>query len=355
MTISDTLPLSPSPEQLWGQVLAQLELQMTRGTFDAWLRNTTLSSTEHDTWRVVVNNSFAKDWLENRLADTISRTVATVTGHPVEFEFVVKSEVDLPVAAPETPLPPQSDFARRIDFEKLWQKSGFTQIPDYAIRFWRAYLGRAFDLWELLVSEDKRDVKLMHKGELPYWTPPKRHTYHGLAAALRCSRKTLTGRLAPCPAFERLKREARFEILPDPPAVCCRHQAQTQWRANSNGEAECVYWLEGLLERLYREGLIAVQRVQTPGKPRAHDLRLQVWRLLPLLTPIQIDHFPRELDREQHRDWLERYAPRLEFDVGFWEQITQPSLVPDLPGYDWGRELHDVYLNNPLLAKTGEQ
>lgn len=62
-------------EALWRQILRQLQLQMTRGTFETWLKDTRLVTREDSKFVVVVSSGFAKDWLENRLLTTIQRTV----------------------------------------------------------------------------------------------------------------------------------------------------------------------------------------------------------------------------------------------------------------------------------------
>jgi hypothetical protein len=230
----------------------------------------------------------------------------------------------------------------------LWLKSGFTQVPDYVIHYWRIYLGRAFDLWEYLASQDKRNVKLMAQRQLPYWTEPRRYTYRGLGSLLNCSRRALTGRLAPCSLYERRKDEARQQGRDPATLPCCGKYQPCAIRPNSQGEPACLHWLEGLLERLDREGLVAVSRVTCPGKPRAHELYLQAWRLIPLLTPTQVAHFKREAERERHRAWLERYGYLIQLDLAGWEQITLPSLLPHLPGYHWGRRFDQPYCNNPF-------
>ncbi len=81
---------------LWNQVLEQLQLQMTRGTFDSWLKDTRLIAREGLRFRIGVKNAFAKDWLENRLFTTIQRTLANWIGdrhdqttRVIEIEFVV--------------------------------------------------------------------------------------------------------------------------------------------------------------------------------------------------------------------------------------------------------------------------
>jgi hypothetical protein len=347
-------------------------MQMTQATFDTWVKDTRIVSRDDNKLVVGTKSALAKDWLENRLLTTIERTVTSIIGHPVDLQFVVvEAEADdtptpeqptppTPTTppSPNTPSPPRPDptgLIKTANFDQLWQKSGFTQMQDYAIRYWRMWLGRSFDLWEFLISEDKRDVKKMRRGEIPYWTPPKRYTYNELSRVLRCSRKTLTGRFVACGVYESQKRRAREKGEALPEAVCCGkhhpHKMRPCLSSEDPEEMECVHWLEGLLERLYREGFVAVERVRTPGRPRAHRLRLQAWRLLPTLTPFQVAQLC-EVDRVKHKYWIERYGRHGGFDLGDWEEETAVSLVPEMPGYDWGRQLFDVYLNNPLVKKT---
>jgi hypothetical protein len=231
----------------------------------------------------------------------------------------------------------------------LWQKTGFTSFPDYALRFWRIYLGRAFDLWEVLVSDDKRNVRAIREGSLSYWTPARRYSYHGLARCLGSSRMTLTGRLLPCPVYEREKYQAKSRGEALPPFQCCGRYQPCQQRLNRQQEPECLHWVEGLLEQLYREGLVAVEQVSRPGQPRAHELRLQAWRLLPLLTPRQVGRFKHDLDQDRHWQWLASFSHLGQLEPATWEQTSEASLVPYLPGYEGGRTLFDVYQNNPLL------
>ena len=83
-------------EELWSQVLAQLQLQMSRATFETWLRDTRLLARDGVKFTVAVKNLFARDWLENRLLVPMKRTIAQLVkevegqeSSPVEVAFVV--------------------------------------------------------------------------------------------------------------------------------------------------------------------------------------------------------------------------------------------------------------------------
>lgn len=78
-----------TPETAWKATLGELELQMTRATFNTWLKDTCLLTCDDDVFVIGVRNDYAKDWLENRLRDTILRTLSAIVGHTAEIRFVV--------------------------------------------------------------------------------------------------------------------------------------------------------------------------------------------------------------------------------------------------------------------------
>lgn len=73
-------------QNTWSSILEDLQLQMTRATYDTWLRGTRVVATEGDTWTVYVRHAYAMDWLNARLRPVIDRTVARhAPGIRVEF------------------------------------------------------------------------------------------------------------------------------------------------------------------------------------------------------------------------------------------------------------------------------
>jgi chromosomal replication initiator protein len=77
------------PDQVWQAALGELQLKMTKATFDTWVKNTFVISYEDGTFIIGVRNGYAKDWLENRLLTTVKRTVTGIVGHAVELKFIV--------------------------------------------------------------------------------------------------------------------------------------------------------------------------------------------------------------------------------------------------------------------------
>jgi chromosomal replication initiator protein len=88
-------------DQIWQTALGELQLQMTRPTFDTWLKNTRAISYEDGTLIVGVHNAYAKDWLENRLMSIIKRTLVGIVGRAVEAKFIL----DVKTVSEEAPLP----------------------------------------------------------------------------------------------------------------------------------------------------------------------------------------------------------------------------------------------------------
>ncbi|MCA9948787.1 MAG: chromosomal replication initiator protein DnaA [Anaerolineales bacterium] len=89
-----------SPEAAWKATLGELELQMTKATFNTWLKGARLLTSEEDEYVIGVRSDYAKDWLENRLHDTILRTLSAILGQPVKIRFVVWSD-ELITPAPQ--------------------------------------------------------------------------------------------------------------------------------------------------------------------------------------------------------------------------------------------------------------
>jgi chromosomal replication initiator protein len=84
-------------QQTWQACLGDLQLQMTRGTFDTWLKHTEVVSFEDGYFVIGVHSAYAVDWLENRLLGTIKRTLQRLMGRSVEIRFIVsRPSLDVP-------------------------------------------------------------------------------------------------------------------------------------------------------------------------------------------------------------------------------------------------------------------
>ena len=81
-----------SPETAWKATLGELELQMTKATFNTWLKDARLLKQEGTSYYIGVRNAYAKDWLENRLQDTILRTLTAITDEEATLVFEVNTD-----------------------------------------------------------------------------------------------------------------------------------------------------------------------------------------------------------------------------------------------------------------------
>ncbi len=78
------------PREIWEIARSQLRLQMTKSTYDTWVRDTACIAYEDGAFVIAVNNAYAKDWLSLRLRPTIKRTLAGIMGRAVDVTFVVQ-------------------------------------------------------------------------------------------------------------------------------------------------------------------------------------------------------------------------------------------------------------------------
>src|SRR5512146_2044520 len=76
-------------EQAWQSVLGQLQMEMPRASFDTWVRDTKPVSYQDGTLTIGVRNAYARDWLESRLASTVSRLLVGIMNASVAVNFIV--------------------------------------------------------------------------------------------------------------------------------------------------------------------------------------------------------------------------------------------------------------------------
>ncbi len=78
-------------QKQWQATLGELQLQMTRATFDTWLRGSQVISREGDTLVVYVRHAYAVDWLQNRLLPVIKRTLQRHAGPDADVVFTARA------------------------------------------------------------------------------------------------------------------------------------------------------------------------------------------------------------------------------------------------------------------------
>lgn len=124
-------------DAVWRAALGELQLQMPRSTFETWLKGTRVIAYEDGLFIISAQNTFAKDWLENRLHGKIKRTVAGILGRSVELKFRVRAssateedEVELiqGLAKENTRPEPKAQPANRNGTQRNGESKGQIQL-----------------------------------------------------------------------------------------------------------------------------------------------------------------------------------------------------------------------------------
>jgi len=94
-------------EELWQKVLGQIQVNISQANFATWFKNTEITSQKDGEIIVLVPNSFAKEWLENKYNKTILKILHDLNKEIKEIKYSVgKTSLKIlkkdPVILPET-------------------------------------------------------------------------------------------------------------------------------------------------------------------------------------------------------------------------------------------------------------
>jgi len=78
--------MPPTTAVLWQSVLDELALQMAQATFNTWLRDSKLRLNGGTAAVVYTRNTYAADWINARLRDTVNRTLSAIAGRELIIE-----------------------------------------------------------------------------------------------------------------------------------------------------------------------------------------------------------------------------------------------------------------------------
>src|SRR5690554_4333793 len=81
-------------DELWNKVLTQVEQQISKPSFETWLKSTKLLSYQGSDVIIAAPNSFARDWLENHYVHLIAGILTQLTGKDLYIKFVVQKDQD---------------------------------------------------------------------------------------------------------------------------------------------------------------------------------------------------------------------------------------------------------------------
>ncbi len=76
-------------EQAWHAALGQLQMEMPKASYDTWVRDAELVAYEDGLFVIGVHNAYARDWLEGRLASTVTRMLTGIMNRTVGVRFIV--------------------------------------------------------------------------------------------------------------------------------------------------------------------------------------------------------------------------------------------------------------------------
>jgi chromosomal replication initiator protein len=99
-------------EHAWQATLGQLQLEMSKASFDTWVSSAELLGYDEEAgcFEIGVRNAYARDWLDDRLSATISRMLTGMMGAPITTQIKVWSPNSVrtqPIeSAPLTPMVP---------------------------------------------------------------------------------------------------------------------------------------------------------------------------------------------------------------------------------------------------------
>ena len=77
---------------LWQQVLDELQNQLSRPTFETWIKPARPHDLSGQTLVISTPNPFARNWLQKHYLGTIGSVVKEILGQAVEVQFVVDAQ-----------------------------------------------------------------------------------------------------------------------------------------------------------------------------------------------------------------------------------------------------------------------
>ncbi len=92
-----------SLETLWNQVLELLESQLSRPTYEGWIKTVVADELTADRLTIRTPSVFAKNWLHKYYFQNITDAVTEILGYPVEVYIVAAPSAEPPSGQPELP------------------------------------------------------------------------------------------------------------------------------------------------------------------------------------------------------------------------------------------------------------
>src|SRR5438093_560893 len=78
-----------NPEQIWQAAQEELRFQLSKPSYETWLKNASLVGREKNAFKIGVPTKLAKDWLEDRYSAMIKETLSAIVSGDVSVAFEV--------------------------------------------------------------------------------------------------------------------------------------------------------------------------------------------------------------------------------------------------------------------------
>jgi chromosomal replication initiator protein len=85
-------------ESLWSQVLERLQLELSRPTFETWIKTASAERLENNCLVILTPNPFARNWLQKYYIKTIANVVQDILGYSVDIYITVAQGDEVPDA-----------------------------------------------------------------------------------------------------------------------------------------------------------------------------------------------------------------------------------------------------------------
>ena len=93
-------------EELWKKVQQALQQNLSKPTFETWIRPARCSGFQNGVLALLAPNGFSSDWLRKNYVQTIEEVAGNIYGQVIKVTVKVKDE-----GKPSEPLVPKSRYA----------------------------------------------------------------------------------------------------------------------------------------------------------------------------------------------------------------------------------------------------
>ena len=126
-------------QQAWSSVLAQLQLDMPRASYETWVLDTQALELKNDVLLVSTRDAYARDWLESRLTSTVQRLLVGILNRSVSVKFVVgdeaQEEMEMETEAEEIDEPELTiEPVQWLDYDRIVQPHKQVVVKGYLRR-----------------------------------------------------------------------------------------------------------------------------------------------------------------------------------------------------------------------------